>query len=217
MAAAIPYVIMAAGTAAQMDASRRQANQQRDVVNNQLRRTADATDKNIQAVQQESQNFDPQARAQAMQGQQAQNYDQTQADLAGAGGSTIGTAGDAGNVSKDFLESKASRAIDEGNRLTSIAREAARTRAPNQLLTADALRRANMTSNLSSLWGGTKNMGAVTQLDAQGVQMGAEGGLGKIASSIGTGMAAGGYGSTSGISWDPDGSYTRKYAAGAGR
>jgi hypothetical protein len=43
---------------------------------------------------------------------------QTQADLQGAGGATINAAADAGNVSEDFLKTKAARAIEENTRLT---------------------------------------------------------------------------------------------------
>jgi hypothetical protein len=38
---------------------------------------------------------------------------QTQADLQGAGGAAINAAADAGNVSDDFLKTKAARAIEE--------------------------------------------------------------------------------------------------------
>jgi len=209
----IPMVIALAGTAAQMSAQADERDERRKTLNNQLERDETATKKSIDLVQKEGQNYGMDERLAAMKAQEEQGFGQTQADMQGAGGATVNTAGDAGNVSEDFIKGKAERAVTEGTRLTSIAREAAKTRAPGSLMNEDALRRAGMAGGLQSLWGTTSNMARATGNDAAAVQAPAYGALGSIASSIAPAM---GSGAGSGVSWDADGSYGRKYARGIG-
>jgi hypothetical protein len=70
----------------------------------------------------------------ALEGQQQATFDQAQKDL-GTAPTIIEGAGDGGNVSSDYLNAKADTALTEGNRLTAIARELSKTRAPGQLMT----------------------------------------------------------------------------------
>lgn len=214
---ALPLIISAAGTAATIYGEQEQRQQQRDVLNRQLARDDAASQQSNQQVLQEGQRYTTANRQQALQDAADKTYGQMQTDLAGAGGADIGTAANDANVSNDFLTTKAARAIEEGQRLTDIARETAKARAPGQLQLLDSQSMANLAGNLQNLWGTTKNMAGATNLDAQGVTLPAAGQLGKVASAVGAGMAYGGYGQGAGVQWDPDGSYARKYALGAGR
>lgn len=181
----LAMAMMAGGTVLQMQAAQDQADERRKILNTQLGRDEQATKKAIQLVQDESGNYTLPNRQEALQEEQGKTYDQIQTDMQGAGGAMVDTATDAGNVSEDFLKTKAARAIDEGTRLTSIAREAAKSRAPTQLMSSDALRRAGMAGNLQSMWGTNNNMSRATGIDAEGVQAPGYGSLGTIASSIG--------------------------------
>lgn len=193
---ALPIIIAAVGTAASMSAEQRAASERRDVLNRQLDRTSKATDASTSMVQQEGKRFSQEQRLAGLQGQEQKTYDQTQADLNGAGGASVATAADNANVSDDFLKTKAARAIEEGTRLTSIAREAAKTRAPSQLQQDDSLSMAGLAGDLQNLWGTNRNMAQATGLDVQGVQTPMYGSLGKIATAVG-GSMAGGYGQPS--------------------
>jgi hypothetical protein len=211
----VAMAIAAAGTAAQMSAQEEAADERRSIMNQQLERDDQATRKAVTLVQQEGENYGMDERLKAMKDQEDKTYEQTQADIQGAGGSLVNTAADAGNVSEDFIRGKAERAVTEGGRLTAIAREAAKARAPSSMMSQDALRRAGMVGNLQSTWGTNRNMSRATGVDVNNVQEPGYGALGSIASSIAP--AAGGMmGQGAGVSWDADGSYGRKYARGIG-
>lgn len=177
------------GKLMEMQASQEQADERRRTINQQLERDDKATQKAIQIVQKEGGNYTTPNRQDELVKQQDKTYQQIDADMQGAGGASVNTASDAGNVSEDFLKTKAARAVDEGTRLTSIAREAAKSRAPGQLMTNDALSRAGMAGNLQNIWGTNSNMANATGIDAQGIEAPAYGSLGSIASAIGTGAA----------------------------
>jgi hypothetical protein len=193
---AAPLIVAALGTVATISAEQRAANDRRKILNQQLERTDAASKNAAQQALQEGQRFTQDNREQGLQQAEDKGYQQTQADLQGAGGASIAGAADAGNVSDDFLKTKAARAIDEGNRLTSIARETAKARAPGQLRMDDSLSMANLAGNLQDLWGTTRNMAGANSLDAQSVRPPAYGSLGKIATAAGGAM--GSYGQTSG-------------------
>jgi hypothetical protein len=135
-------------------------------------------------------------RQQGLQQAEDKTLAQTQADLQGAGGATINAAADAGNVSDDFLKTKAARAIEETTRLSDQAREAAKVRAPGQLQMDDSLSMARLAGSLQDLWGTTKNLAGANGMDAQSVQAPGYGQLGRVASAVGTSMASNGYGRT---------------------
>lgn len=210
----VPLLVAGGGAILQSQAQQEKADDQRRILNRQLERDTQASDKATALVQEEGQNYGMDARQKQLQEQEAQNYGQIQADMTGAGGAAVNTAGDAGNISADFLKDKASRAIDEGTRLTGIAREAAKSRSAGGLMRSDALRRAGMSGNLQNLFGSNANMNRAAQNAAAGVQEPGYGVLGSIASAAGGAMA--GQGAGAGVSWDPDGSYARKYALGRG-
>lgn len=186
---AAALAVSLAGTGLQMMDARSQQKQQRSILNRQMERNEEATDKAVDMVQDEAQNFDSQSRMDQMRQAQNKTYAQTQADLEGAGGALVDTAGDAGNVSDDFLKTKAARAIEEGNRMTAIAREAARVRAPGSMRLEDSLRMGSLVGDTASLWGTTKNMANANALEAQSVGPGSMGALGAVAGAIGQGMA----------------------------
>jgi hypothetical protein len=194
--AILPLLVSAAGTAATISAEQKQQDDQRRILNRQMERNDQATKNSTQQVLQEGQRYDMSNRQQGLQDAENRTFAQTQADLQGAGGAAITGAADAGNVSDDFLKTKAARAIEENTRLTDAAREAARTRAPGQLQMDDSLSMANLAGNLQNLWGTTKQMASANGLDAQGVQAPGYGNLGKVATAVGTSMASNGYGQT---------------------
>lgn len=195
---AIPMIIAAAGTVAQMSATNEANKERRSILNRQMEDSEKATDKSIDLVQQEGQRFDQQQRLQGLDQAEDKTYQQTQADIQGAGGASINAAADAANVSDDFVRTKAQRAIEEGTRLTSIAREAAKARAPGQLRMDDSLSMARMAGELGSTWGTARNMGRARGMAAQGVEEPGYGNLGRIASAVGGGMAQAGFGQPAG-------------------
>lgn len=214
-AAAIPYVIAAVGTYAQMQSTEDAADERRSILNNQLTRDEEAAKKSSALVLDESGKFAPQQRKEELAANEEKVFGQQQKDLqAGAGGGDIGavqTSGDAGNVSDDFLRAKADRAVTEGTRLTSIARELAKTRAPGQLQIDEGYSRGNLAGELQNLQGTNQNFARAAGNDAGNVQEGGLGSFGKIASTIGAAYANNSINGmkypaskapTSGISWD---------------
>lgn len=204
--------ISAVGTAASMQAARQQQQQQRNILNKQMERTEEATDKSAEMVQKEAQNYDQAGRVEQMGAAQAKSQRQIQADIQGAGGAGIDTVGDAGNVSDDFLRTKAARAIEEGTRMTQIAREQSRARAPGQMRLDDSLRMADLAGEMSSLWGGARNVASASGLDARSVQPGALGALGQVASAIAP--AVGSAGQSTNMPGDTIGVPANPYATG---
>lgn len=191
---ALPAIIAAVGTAATIHGQNRMEKKQRAMLNQQLEREDQASDKSAEMVKQEGQNYSQEARLQGMVDAEQKTYEQTQADLQGAGGATVATSASTANVSDDFLKTKAARAIEEGTRLTSIARETAKARAPGRMHQDDSLRMASLAGDLQNLWGGTQNMARANGLDVQSVKMPAYGQMGKIATAVGSSMASSGYG-----------------------
>lgn len=201
---AVPAIIALAGTAASMSAANRQEKERRQILNRQLEREDQATDRSTALVNDEAQRYSMQNRQQGLQEAERKTYDQTQSDLQGAGGASISAAADNANVSDDFLKTKAARAIDESTRLSAVAREAAKARAPGMLGLDDSLSMASMAGDMGSLWGSTKNMNRASGLQAEAVNEPAYGGLGRIATAVGGAMASSGYGQQRGVPPPPN-------------
>lgn len=144
--------------------------EQRDILNRAFDDQRSASDRSNAAILGEANTISGEARKAAMGAQEAATYDQTQRDLAGAGGDMVGSE-TGGNVSADFMRAKADKAITEGNRLTAIAREAAKLRAPGQLATEEAQRQADLMARNGSMWGFVKNRTRAAMQDAEAVQM----------------------------------------------
>jgi hypothetical protein len=185
-------IIAALGTAASIAAEREQANDRRAVLNRQFERDEQTTNKATGLVEDQGQRYNAENRLQGLQDREQENYAQAQADIDGAGGASIGTAATDANTSSDFLKTKAARTIEEGTRLSSIARAAAKYRAPGQLQMDDSLSNAGLANSISNLWGSNQGMGRATTLDAQNVQQPLYGSLGRIATAVGGAMGSSG-------------------------
>ncbi len=173
-----------AGTGASLLGQRQQQKDRRRIINRSMERTSETQDRANALIQEEGRKFTPEQRMQDMQAQEQQTYDQQQKDL-GAGAGIIETAGDTGNVSADFLKAKADKALSEGNRLTAVAREIARARAPGQQLNAEGIRRAGVMGDVGSRWSTARNLADAAQNQAAAVEEPWWGQLGKVAQTVG--------------------------------
>lgn len=161
-----------------------QQRERRDILNQAYREQSDATSRSAAGLVAEANKMSGGARKDAMSAQEDAVYAQTQQDLAGAGGDMVGSE-TGGNVSSDFMKAKADKALEEGNRLTAIAREAAKLRAPGQLTADESQRRADLMARNGSMWGTVKNKTRAATLDAEGVQSPWYGQLGQIITQTG--------------------------------
>jgi hypothetical protein len=193
--AAIPaaYWIMAAGTAAKMAGDRAQQRQQRSILNRAMDQTAKTQGATQQMIAGEGAKYGGEARAEALQGQEAAAMAQAQKDTQGA---TLPQTA-AGRASGDYLRAQASKTASEGERLTAIAREAAALRAPGRLLQGEDMRRADTLGRVGSALGADANMARAAQQDAASVQAPIYGQLGGLAATIAS-MYAGGAGGAAG-------------------
>lgn len=191
-AAALPYILLGGTTLLQLNAQQEAADQKRRILNNQMTQNEKATDRAISLVQQEGLNFSPEARQQALAAQEQATYDQAAKDLKlGAGGGAIDTAGGQSNVSAGYVKALADKELGETSRLSQVAREQAKVRAPIQLGQTDSLRRADMASNLQNIFGGARNMSGAAGLDAQAVEEPAYGAIAGALGNIGAQYLAG--------------------------
>lgn len=175
--------IAAAGTAAEIAAERRKAQKQREIMNQAFQVTSKKSDEANQAIEDVGQEMSATKRLADMQAQGDQINAQTLADLksTGAGGDQIATAGDAGNTSADFAQAKATRGGQEADRMTALARETAKIRAPGQMQTREGMRRADAQERAGSIWGSARNALDAYQMDAEGVTAPWYGTAGKLA------------------------------------
>lgn len=176
----VAAAVAAAGTAAEYQGEQKKASTQRNILNQAFQDQKKATDKATTLVLDEAGQLNGENRERAMIDQEAQAFEQTQKDLAGAGGDIV-SSDTSGNVSSDFVKAKADKALTEGNRLTAIAKEAAKLRAPGQVTSADKMRQADLMSRTGSMWSTTRNKNQASALDAQSVQTPWYGTAGKIA------------------------------------
>lgn len=192
MAAAIPYALMIGGTVLQQRAAQQQGDEQRSELNQALGRTQQTQQKANTQIEAQASNLAPIDRAAALDALATANTQQSKAELGAAGATDaagnaiINTDGDHGAVSKDFITAKADRALQEGNRLSAIAQQLAKTRSVGQLQQNEGEQRANLTQALSSLWDTTKNENDANQITAGGIQPPAYGTLGSVASTVGS-------------------------------
>jgi len=197
MAAYAPYLLMAAGTAADVVGQSSANSERRDIMNRAMEKTAQNQDRATKQVLAEGSNYGTK-RLTDVATQEQSALAQALKDVGGAtpqegaGAQIITGAGDAGQVSGDYLKAKADRAISEGDRLTSVARELAKVRAPGQLMTAEGMRRGDLTEQLGSAASANRNQAQAASQDAQAVEAPWYGQLGKVASTIGGLWAASG-------------------------
>lgn len=182
------------GTYAGVRGQQVQADRRNRILNDQLTRTGQVQDKAAQQVLNEGANYSPDKRMADMQAQEQATYDRSLSDLGPVASGIVDAAGDKGAGSADFIKAKADSAITEGNRITALARELAKTRAPGQLMTAEGMRRANLTGELSNQFSSNRNMGEAASLDAQNVEEPWWGQLGKVGQAVGMSMAGNSFG-----------------------
>lgn len=194
--AAIPaaYWIMAAGTAAKMAGDRQQQRQQRSILNRAMEQTAKTQGATQQMIGEEGAKYAGDERAAAMLAQEDAAFAQAQRDTQGA---TLTPAATAGRQSADYLEAQAKKTASEGDRLTAIAREAAKVRAPGRLLQAEGQRGADLQGRVGSMLGADANMARAASQDAAAVQAPLYGQLGGLAASLAS-LYAGGAGGAAG-------------------
>lgn len=181
-----------AGTGLQMVGDQQADNERKRIINRSMAEAEDTQGKAIDTVQQEAAQMAPQQRLQAMLAAEQGNVDRGMGDIVGAGGASI--AAPLGNVSQDFLRGKAERTATEGDRLTSVVRELARTRAPGDVATKESMRRSAISEQLGSLWNSQRNRSNAATMDAQDVEApgyGQIGGLVALASGAAMGAGAG--------------------------
>ena len=191
----IALAMAAGGTGLGMLGQQSAKREQQDYLNRANRRTMQTQDKATRAILDEAGTLAPTARADAMAAQADQTAQRSTADLTsgaaldGEGNAIINTAGDAGAVSSEFMARKADKALSEGNRMTAIARELAKTRAPGELMRTENQRRAALTGDLNSEWSTTRNLNEANQADAASVEEPWWGQMGKLAAAIGSAAA----------------------------
>lgn len=192
----IALAALAGGTAANVMGQRQANKERRSITNRAFEDSQKTGDKATALVQAEGANFQGDKRMESMRQQEMAAFDQAQKDLTGAGvqGATLDTAGDQGNVSSAFMRSKADRALSEGDRLTGIARELAKTRAPGLTQQNEGMRLADTLQQSGSLWGGAKRRVEAGQLDAENVQEPWWGTVGKLAQQAALAYMGGGFG-----------------------
>ena len=208
MQAAAPYLVVG-GTAASMIGEQQANKQRRAILNRSLEATDEAQKKSQAEILDEGQNFSADKRQEAMQAAESAAYDQSQNDL-GPNAGIVDTSADGGRQSADFVKAKADKAIGEGNRLTALSREVARTRAPGPLQNQEGMRRADLTGRIGSRWSTANNMARAGQLDASAVQAPGYAQLGKLAAAIGSAGGSGMWnrpGRMPMIDWDIPGGY----------
>lgn len=178
--AAAPY-IFAGGTAASMYGQDQQAKQQKRILNNAMLQNAADQDKGAAQVLDEGRQMSPQARQQAMAEQEAAAMSQATKDL---GGATLDTAQSVGG-SRAFVQAKADRALEEGERATAVARELSKIRAPGMTTANESMRRSALAEQIGSMWSGSRQRSQAAQQDASSVGMPGIGQLGQVAQIIG--------------------------------
>lgn len=186
------------GPLLQMAGQEAKQREQRRILNRAMEDTKRTQEQGARMLLDEAGKFAPGTRQQSMADQEAQTYAQTAQDLGGVlspnGGAIIDTAGSAGNVSQDFARASADKALSEGTRLMSVAREAAKVRAPGQVLTREGQGVADLTGRLNSMYGSNRNMANAAQLDAEQVDEPWYGKLGRLAQQAAVMYATGGAG-----------------------
>lgn len=177
--------VAGAGTAVSNAADKRAAGDRRNILNRSMDRTVETQGKATDLVLNEAGKYSPDQRLADMKAQEDANYQQAQKDGAIPGAVPGATQGQARAMSLG----DADKALAEGNRMTAIARELAKVRAPGQLGAKDSARRAEMAGETGSMWSNDRAQSNAAGLDAQSVSAPWWGTLGKVAQSAGMMMA----------------------------
>jgi hypothetical protein len=185
----IALALALGGTGAQLIGQREQRRDRARILDGAMDRGMQTQGQAIQQITQEGQRLAPEQRMAEMQTAEDAAYGRTMADVGVA--PTANTGG--GAVSPAFEALQMRRQGEESGRMSAIARELAKMRAPGDVETEGGLRRGSMSEGLSSLFNTQRNRTNAAQMDAESVDMPLYGQLGQIAAQAGQiGMMAGG-------------------------
>lgn len=178
----VALALMAGGTGAQLLGQRDQRRDRSRILNRAMDDSDRTQGQAIQTVTEEAKRLAPEQRMADMQTAEDATYARTMNDM---GGVNIQPSQGAGAVSEAFEALGAQRSGEESGRMSAIARELAKLRAPGQVQTDGAMRRGSMAEALGSMFSSQRNRSNAAQLDADAVDMPLYGQLGGIASQIG--------------------------------
>ncbi len=173
------------GTVVSGMADRKADKERRSILNRSMDRSAETQGKATDMVLGEAKKFSADQRMADMQAQEAANFDQAQKDGAIPGLVPSSSEGEG----KALSLGEADKALAEGNRMTAIARELAKVRAPNQMAANDSIRRAGLADQTGSMWTDNRAQANGASLDAQNVKAPWWGTLGKMAQAAGMAYA----------------------------
>lgn len=185
----VPYVLAAVSAGTQYMGAKEEAADKRALMNRSLQQSSETADKTANEVVKEGGKFSPEERMQAMRAQEAEAFAQAQKDAAGSG--IVQTAGENGNTSSTFKDAKAAADASEGNRVTALAQEISKTRAPGRLVNEEGLRRGALAGELSNQWSTTRNMVNANNIAAQNVGPSDLSTFGALAGALGSAYGAG--------------------------
>lgn len=183
---ALPYII--GGTALQMQGQREQRKDRSRILGQAMTDADQAQEQAIQQVTTEADMLAPERRLQDMRAAEDATYARTMDDL---GGITLQPSQAAGAVSPAFEQLSARRAGEESGRMSTLARELAKLRAPGQVAVDGSMRRGAMSEALSSMFNSQRNRSRAAQLDAEAVDMPTYGQLGQLIAMAGSAYMAG--------------------------
>ncbi len=186
----LALALAAGGTGAQLLGQRQQRRERASILNRAMDQAEQTQARAIQDVTAEGRKMIPEQRLNDMRAAEDATYARTMDDL---GGISVEPSQGAGAVSPAFEQMRAQRMGEESGRMSAIARELAKLRAPGQVDTEGAMRRGSMSEALSSMFRSQRNRSNAAQMDAEAVDMPLYGELGGLAAQAGSiGLMAGG-------------------------
>lgn len=177
--------LLAGGTAAQMLAAREQARAQRGIINRAQDRNDEAVREGSEATLKMAEGMTGASQADKMQAAAQAAAGRTMADLRGAGADLIDTGSGSGRTSGAFGRMVAERGAAERDRLSAIAQEVGRVRAPAEVMGNEAMARSALAERLASSFRSNQNRQQAASLDAQGVDRPWYGDVGQLAALVG--------------------------------
>lgn len=177
--------LLAGGTAAQMLAAREQARAQRGIINRAQDRNDEAVREGSEATLKMADGMTGASQADKMQAAAQAAAGRTMADLRGAGADLIDTGSGSGRTSGAFGRMVAERGAAERDRLSAIAQEVGRVRAPAEVMGNEAMARSALAERLASSFRSNQNRAQAAQIDAQSVDTPWYGDVGKLAALVG--------------------------------
>jgi len=209
-ATALPLIV--GGTALQMQGQREQRRDRSRILNRAMDDAEQAQTMAVQTVTDEGEMLAPERRMADMQQAEDAAYERSMGDIAGI---DITPSQGAGAVSEAFEQLRARRSGEESARMSAVARELAKLRAPGMVQTDGAMRRGAMSEALGSMFNSQRARTNAAQFDADSVDMPMYGQIGQMIGGIGQMGLMGGGGqanitnpapiSTANIRWTPGG------------